>query len=548
MAKKTVALEHKKTVGWKSIWPIALLAAVAFAIYGRTLFADFLRWDDRQNILLNPWLDQGILSLIWTRPYYNMYIPVTYTFWTALWHISHEPWIFHLANILLHAANAILVYCFLRRLLKPEQHVAALFAALVFCCHPLQVETVAWISTGRDLLSVFFALAAANLILTREDRLYFAAGTLLFCVGLLSKPSISILPAALLFLFYGWGQLTPARMKLLLLWFIPALIDSYVTKHIQQLDADLRLKPMDLADRLLVAVDTLSFYVQKTVVPFPLGADYGRTREVALADDIWTIGLAGLFACGLLILIFRKKVPNWVYYFGGLFALFLIPVLGIIPFQAQAQSTVSDRYAYLPLIGVGALIGMLAARHSWVRAVVTAILILWCGMTIDRAAVWSGNEIFFRDMLDKNPGSHIALSSLGVEFILSGRLPEAEEMLNRAKTLRPTDIIPRTNLAQLYLLQNRPDRVLSEIAPLLEDREFLRINQTETRALASAYRLAGRAEWSMGLWSKANDFYCRWFALDYENMEGRTEISRFVEDAKRHQINLKDCPRLPFNG
>ena len=107
--------------------------------------------------------------------------------------------------------------------------------------------------------------------------------------------------------------------------------------------------------------------------------------------------------------------------------------------------------------------------------------------------------------------------------------------------MKPSDVIPRTNLAQLYLLLKRPDRVTSEVAPLLDDAEFLHQNQTETRALASAYRLTARAYWMRGAYVHANEFFCRWFRLDYENEDGRAEVQRFLLDARAKQVQLSDC-------
>ena len=525
----------------KNWWVPALLATLAFGIYVRTLGADFLRWDDRQNILLNPWIENATFSLIWTRSYYNMYIPVTYTFWTLLWHISKSPWIFHLSNLLLHAANTVLVYHLARRLFKEKDNWwPAFVAAAVFCSHPLQVETVAWISTGRDLLASFFSLLAANMVMaarTTVPGLWLS--TLLFCVSLLCKPSVAVLPAGLLLLAYACDLWTRPRTTALWLWFIPGFAATIVTKRIQQLDADLRLPPMDIGRRMLVALDSFGFYVQKLLAPYPLAADYGRTREVALNEPLWAITLAGLLVVAIALYIFRRRLSKPALGFVALFGLLLSPVLGLIPFQAQFQSTVSDRYAYLPLMAVGLMCGFAIKKKAWPALAV--LIAVWGSMTAARAETWMTNELFFTDMLAKNEKSHVALSSLGVEYILTNRLAEAEVVLKRAIQLKPMDVIPRTNLAQLYLLFNRADLVVSEIAPLLDDKEFLRINQTETRALASAYRLTGRAHHQFGLWSKANDFYCRWFQLDYENEEGRAEMGKFMEDSRNHQVSLPNC-------
>jgi hypothetical protein len=514
--------------------PVLLVVGISAALYLPSRNWDFLRWDDRQHIQLNPWLQNQIFYLIWTKPYYNMYIPITYSVWSVVWTFSKEPWIFHWMNIVFHALNAVLVYWLARQVMdKKQDKVAAALAALLFACHPLQVETVAWISSGRDVLSGFLSLLAVNWLIARDD-LKAAFGTfVLFAAALLCKPAVAILPIALAPILWGMGRLTKPRIFTLGFWVASGVVASIITKRIQQLDADLRLTPMGLGDRILVAIDAFSFYVQKYFVPIDLAADYGRTREIALNDHVWMYGAAGIVACAIFLYAIHKHLPERFLYFGAWFVIVLVPVLGVVPFQAQATSTVSDRYAYMPLIGLGLAIACLSVGRRWAQAALAIVVVGWFVTTQARSEVWSTNEIFFRDMLAKNDRSNVAYGSLGVEMILQNRLDQAEPFLNSAVKLKPTDVIPRTNLAQLFLLQNNPERVVREVVPLLEDQEFLRINQTETRALASAYRLSGRAFWMLRQWSRANLFYCRWYNLDYENEEGKVEITRFMEDAKR---------------
>jgi len=341
---------------------------------------------------------------------------------------------------------------------------------------------------------------------------------------------------------YFNGTLTRRRVVTLALWLIPALAAVVATKIIQQVDADLRLPPLGPVDRLLVAADTICFYVRRIVVPYPLSSDYGRSPNVVLSDYAWVPGVLG--ALGLLVILYicRAKISRpgraglwWAF-------VFLSPVLGLIPFQAQGQSTVADRYAYLPMIGVGILVAGLAARHL---RILVPILVALTAVTAVRAEVWLRNADFFLDMLDKNPRSFVAHSSLGVEYILQNKYDRAKFYLDEAIRMKPTDTIPRTNLAQLYLLVNRPDLVTIEIAPLLKDAEFLRQNQTETRALSSAFRLTARAHWIRGEFLPANELFCRWFRLDWENEDGKAEFVRFLKNAAELKIAVPACENVP---
>ena len=308
-------------------WLIPLtLMVIAAGLYARTLGGDFLRWDDRQNILLNPFIERALWSQTWTRPYYNMYIPVTYSVWTILWHITPQPWLFHLLNVVLHAANVLLVFLIARRVWRRDS--PAWVAAALFAVHPLQVETVAWISTGRDLLSAFFGLSATYLVLSKTSWRWWIPATALFVLGLLSKPSLAVLPVGVLALTWATRTLTWGRAWTLKAWLIPAVAAVISTKMIQQLDADLRLLPLTLMERILVAFDTLGFYARRVAWPDPLSSDYGRAPRVALAEYGWVAGLVGTVAVVALGLIFRRRL-NRASLAGAFWALlFVSPVLG----------------------------------------------------------------------------------------------------------------------------------------------------------------------------------------------------------------------------
>ena len=170
----------------RGLWPAALLLAVVVAaVYGQVAGFKFLNWDDRQQVVDNPLVNppswQGIAAA-WRRPYWGLYVPLSYT-WFALEAVvarrvaqpdatgGLSPAVFHLGNLFLHLGCTLLTLAILRRLLKlgmaapaagndaaAARHldVAACAGALLFAVHPLQVESVAWISEGRGLLCACF--------------------------------------------------------------------------------------------------------------------------------------------------------------------------------------------------------------------------------------------------------------------------------------------------------------------------------------------------------------------------------------------------------
>lgn len=184
------------------------LLLLTLLVYFPALGGHYLAWDDVRHITENPWLTEGRIGLLWTYPYYSLYIPTIYTVWTAIYALSDSPVGFHLFNVVLHALNAYLVIRLARRLqLSPLQQVVA---ALIFLLHPLQVETVAWISGGRDLLSTTLALTATELLLTSTKGVWFAFPV--FALAVLAKPTIGPWPVIAFLLFYS--QLKNSKLKL----------------------------------------------------------------------------------------------------------------------------------------------------------------------------------------------------------------------------------------------------------------------------------------------------------------------------------------------
>src|SRR5437868_7315428 len=192
------------------IGPLTLFILVII-LFSQSLAYPFLNWDDLPNIVENSLLKLSWQNLyeIWTKPYYNLYIPLTYTSWSFLCWVgtSCEPEFFHAWSIILHLANTLLVFILARDFLKSVNIESnwALFSAALFAVHPIQVETVVWISGSRDLLSVFWALMSWKAYWSLRDhptkgwisRKFFLP-VLFFTFSLLSKPGTLVLPVSLI--------------------------------------------------------------------------------------------------------------------------------------------------------------------------------------------------------------------------------------------------------------------------------------------------------------------------------------------------------------
>jgi protein O-mannosyl-transferase len=479
---------------------LVTLAGLCLLCFWPAMQGDFLLWDDTHHLTLNPWLVDGDWLYFWKRAYYGFYIPVSYTLWTWLYALTADPRAFHAFNLILHVANCALGFQVVRLLFPRLDERAAFLAVLIFALHPLQVETVAWISGGRDLLAVFFALLAL-LVLARKplDSLGAWASLPLFALSLLSKPQLVTLPLALLLFM-------PKRRAILLAWLGASAAAVAGTVLLQNEFIVTRLNAPEFYLRPVIALDTLGFYLSKAVFPWPLTADYGRTPETVLKSGLYWIPIATLVVFGAMVFYMRRNREALKAL--AFAVLLLLPVLGLIAFAGQEQSTVYDRYMYLPMLGVGAFLVLIRNRGPF--AVARGVLIVaWCVMSYHQSSVWSSNRALAEHMVNVNPASYSGLNNLGTVELEAGHLPKAIAHLKAARDLKPRVAVAISNLAHAYWLTKNLEGIFKEIEPLLADLSFLAENTTEREGLALMYRMVGRAHMTLNNRFEAKNAYCQ---------------------------------------
>jgi protein O-mannosyl-transferase len=457
-------------------WTLGLLLiAATFLAYLRIWHAGFI-WDDDFYVTENATL-RNLTGLwqVWTKiGVVPQYYPLVHTtFWLEyhLWGL--HPLGYHLDNVLLHALAAILLGCGLRSLQVP----GAWLAAAIFAVHPVQVESVAWVTERKNVLSALFYFAAALAYLhfdppghvevarQRRWRFYFLA-LILFVAALLSKTVTCTLPAALLLVRWWKHQRLRAGDILPLLPFfvigaslglLTALVERY---HVGANGPEWSLT---FADRCLVAGRALWFYAGKLAWPEQLTFIYPRWHINAgiwwqwafpfaaggVVTTLWF--LRGRIGCGPLV---------GVLFFAGT----LGPALGFVNVYPMRFSFVADHFQYLASSGIIALVGagiaqLLARFRLWQRpagdALCAALLLALATMTGRQCGMYADLETLWRATIARNPDCPMAHTNLGNMLTRQGRLVEAVQHLSRVIQLNPDDAEAHCNLGGALAAQKK---------------------------------------------------------------------------------------------
>lgn len=431
------------------VWcAVALVTATALA-YWPALRAGFI-WDDAAHLTAPALRSWAGLGRIWSEPgATQQYYPLLHSFF---W-FEHRLWGdsalgYHAANLAWHAAAAVLAGRLLRRLAVP----GAWLAAALFALHPVQVESVAWISEQKNTLSAVCYLAAALAWLrftARRSRGAYWTAFALFGLGLLTKTIVATLPAALLVLeWWRRGRLSwRGEVAPLLPWLVlgagAGLFTAWLERHL--IGAGGAAFDLPIAQRCLLAGWAPWFYVGKLVWPVGLTFIYPRWLPDPGVLHAW-VPLAGCVVA-LALLGWRarsRRAPlAAALFFGGT----LFPVLGFFNVYPFIYSFVADHFQYLASLGPFALVaggvaGWLArAAPPWRRlgrGGTLAVLATLGVLTAGQSRLYHDAATLYRATVERNPGAWMAWNNLGRELMTDrARRAEALDCFERAVALRP---------------------------------------------------------------------------------------------------------------
>ena len=510
-----------------------LLAVLVFAVFGQTLRHGFLNFDDDAYVVENALVRGGLSPAALARAFTAVH---TFT-WHPLTTLAHMlDWELYAANagghhassLVLHAGAAIALFLALRRATGALWRSA--LVALLFAVHPLRVESVAWISERKDVLSglFFFATLAAYAryarATSRAARVRGYLATLAcFALALLSKPIVVTLPFVLLLLDY-WPLARLGALRARLVEKLPFLALSAASCAITlatQQGAMSSAETLPFGARVANALVAYVVYVRQLVWPVDLAIVYPYARSF----PAWEVGLCALFLAGVTaaVVTVRRRAPfllvGWLWYLG-----MLVPVIGLVQVGVQAHA---DRYTYLSHVGlfvmlcwgVAALWPSVAPRWKLTAgAAAVAALALLAALQCSR---WRTSESLWRHTLACTQQNSVAHAQLGVALESTGRVDEAVEHYRAALAIQPDYATPRYNLANVLAHRGDIDGAIREYELAIRARP----------GYAKGYNNLGAALAAKGRMPEALASFARAVEADPDYVEGRVSYGKALAAA-----------------
>jgi protein O-mannosyl-transferase len=468
--------DNSQSVTWLVF---AGLLLVTLAAYSRVWSLGFVDYDDGDYVFNNPAIQGGLswTGLVWafSSTYASNWHPLTW--------ISHmidvqifalHPGGHHLTSLAFHTANSLLLFAFVRTFGGGICRSA--FVAALFALHPLHVESVAWVSERKDVLSTFFGLLSLlafrgfqnSLAMPggRSKRLYCAALGF-FALSLMSKPMFVTLPFLLLLLDY-WpsrrlvletGQWLRTLLRLVtekLPFFAFSLGSSIVTYYAQRGSTVMPLESFGLLERVGNAMVAYTLYLRKMLWPSDLAFFYPLSDR-----PLWQVALSAtvLAAITILVVIARRRQPaalvGWLWYLG-----MLVPVIGIVQVGEQSMA---DRYTYFPIVGVFIMVAWPAG--TWLEqnqrfskpaaAMASAALVMLAMLTWQQTAYWRNSRALLERALSVTKDNFLAHNNLGFILATEGEIDAAARHFQEAIRIKPGYARAHRNLAGIFVKQGR---------------------------------------------------------------------------------------------
>ncbi len=482
---------------------IGLIAAVlcAYAMVGQ---ADFIHFDDNNHVFENPTVKAGLTkaSVVEAfRPHASLWVPLaTLSFMADVSLFGMNPGAMHLVNLLWHTATVVLLFFTLRRM--TGNYWASAFVAALFGLHPLNVESVAWVTERKNVLCAFFWVGSIAMYARYTERPRVApylASLGAAALALLAKPMAVTLPFTLL-LMDGWPlrRLATVKWNRLLVEKLPFLAlagaVSLVAMASRTKSEVVTLETVTLAGRVSNALVSYATYLGDMFWPAGLGVFYPHP----VAPQPFLASLAAVLLIGITAVAWfaRKRCPfllvGWLWFLGT-----LVPMIGLVQAGSQARA---DRFTYIAQLGifiaVTGLVAEILPRSARMIAAVSGIFLLACGiLTARQVSFWMDGATLFEHTIEVTGPNACARANAGLNRAREGDLRKAIEHFRESLRILPDQGMIWRELGKSLLLLEKPQQAVGVFRAGLkfepEDYEMryqLAIALRESKATSEAIR------------------------------------------------------------
>lgn len=465
-------------------WILLALAVITALLYFPSLKNDFVNYDDPDYVTSNPQVQKGLTaeSIHWafTTGHASNWHPLTWLSHMVDYQLyGLKPMGHHATNLVFHIANVLLLFWVLWRLTKnvwPSAIVAALFA-----WHPLHVESVAWVSERKDVLSTFFWLltmwAYAEYVRTARSgegrsKLFYGSSLVAFALGLLSKPMLVTLPCVLLLLDYwplnrlnfdresrrAWPKLVLEKLP----FFILAIAHSGITFLVQKKGGAVSsLETIALGERIANAFVSYLRYVGKMVLPVNLSILYPHPHPAKWPLLLVIVSIAFVVGMSVVAAYWGRKnryiFVGWFWFLGT-----LVPVIGLVQVGIQAMA---DRYSYIPHIGLFIVLAWgvmeLTANSKQQKEILvlgsTVMLLACLALTYNQISYWRDSITLFTHATQVTKNNYLAYNNLGHWLDNKGRSDEALENYRKSIEINPNYDEAQNNIGYVLAKKGKPE-------------------------------------------------------------------------------------------
>ncbi|MCG6551908.1 MAG: tetratricopeptide repeat protein [Candidatus Magnetominusculus sp. LBB02] len=521
------------THGLADIWIAAAIALATLFVFSEVRNFELLGYDDYVHITSNTHVNTGLnaenIRWAFTHSHDGNWYPMTLLSYMATVQLfGLSPCAHHLAALGLHVMNSLLLFMLFKRITGARWRAG--FVAMVFAVHPMHVESVAWVSERKDVLSVFFGfltMLSYVYYVRRASVMSYVAALILFMFSLMSKPMLVTLPFLLLLFDYwplmrfscGVKRLIAEKVPFILLSLTDAVITLSTQKAWGALSA---IENLPLTLRLQNIPVSYVKYIMKMFYPGNMAFLYLYPKAI----PGWQVGLsiAALIVISAFAIVMSRRLPyvltGWFWYLAA-----LVPVIGFV--QAGLQS-MADRYTYLPYVGLFVIAAMAlprpvsAVRRATAAALAVALIIILGVKAKAQVNYWHNSKTLYLHGLDVDDGNYVAHYNLGIIYLSEGNVNDAVTAFRKVILLKPTHVEAYINLGSALLFQlQRPEEAIAYFYKAIE------LNP----ASADGYNGVGAALATMKRPAQAVAYFEKAAALDPGFELARTNLKNARRDA-----------------